>query len=92
MIKTADIMFLSEWLTRKSFIALIDKNDWNAIKADLKELMASMKSIGLIQPIGVCEAGSSYLLLFGLRRLIAAKLLGWKKLSVLFTTNHNFHK
>jgi len=79
-IKTADIMFIPEWLARQSFIALIDIGDWEAIRAELKELMDSMKSVGLVQPIGVCEAGSKYLLLFGLRRFIAAKLLGWKNI------------
>ena len=80
-IETDKIMFLPETMTRQSFVAFIDKGDWKSIKKNLKELMDSMKAIGLVQPIGVREAGKNhYLLIFGLRRLIAAKLLGWKKI------------
>lgn len=47
-------------------------------KADLTELMASMKADGLLQPIGVRTLPKGkYDAVFGNRRIEAAKLLGW---------------
>lgn len=42
----------------------------------LDELAASIKSLGLLQPIVVKKDGSKYLLLAGLRRTLAHRLLG----------------
>jgi ParB/RepB/Spo0J family partition protein len=45
---------------------------------DLAELMSSMKKNGLLQPIGVRELkNGKYECVFGNRRLVAAKKLGW---------------
>jgi ParB family chromosome partitioning protein len=63
---------------------LIDKIEQNensrtVYKAsDLTELMLSMKEDGLLQPIGVRDLGKGkYECVFGNRRLLAAKKLGW---------------
>jgi len=46
--------------------------------ADLSELMASMKQDGLLQPVGLRAKGNKrYEAVFGNRRLLAAKKLGW---------------
>lgn len=46
--------------------------------ADLHELMASMKENGLLQPVGVMKTkGGKYDAVFGNRRIMAAKKLGW---------------
>jgi len=44
----------------------------------LQELAASMALIGQLQPIGVCETANGFTLVFGGRRLQAARMLGWK--------------
>lgn len=53
-------------------------------ETELKELMISMKHNGLLQPIGVYphEKGR-YEVVFGNRRLTAAKKLGWKTVDAL---------
>jgi ParB/RepB/Spo0J family partition protein len=51
----------------------------NTEDRDIAELMSSIKSEGLLQPIRVEELpNEKYLLIFGNRRLIAIKKLGWK--------------
>jgi ParB/RepB/Spo0J family partition protein len=59
-------------------------------ESDLSELMASMKKDGLLQPVGVrvIEKGR-YDCVFGNRRILAAKKLGWVKIaaSILERTN-----
>jgi len=46
----------------------------------LKELAASMQTLGLINPITVRKTKEGYVLIAGLRRYLAAKLLGWEKI------------
>lgn len=47
-------------------------------EADLSELMHSMKQDGLLQPVGVMKtANGKYEAVFGNRRIVAAKKLGW---------------
>lgn len=49
---------------------------------DLAELMASMRKDGLLQPIGVRKLPSGkYDAVFGNRRILAAKKLGWNEIS-----------
>jgi ParB family chromosome partitioning protein len=46
---------------------------------DLLQLMVSMKQTGQLQPIGVSKKGDKkYVVIFGNRRFVAAKKLGWK--------------
>lgn len=50
-------------------------------QADLSELMLSLKKDGLLQPIGVRKISSGkYEAVWGNRRLIAAKKLGWTEI------------
>ncbi len=47
-------------------------------EADLRELMHSMKLDGLLQPVGVRDLGKGkYEAVYGNRRLVAARKLGW---------------
>jgi ParB family transcriptional regulator, chromosome partitioning protein len=55
---------------------------------ELEALAESMKSSGLLQPIGVRKAVTDdnktvYTLIYGQRRLAAARLLGWEKIMAL---------
>lgn len=43
---------------------------------DLSELMSSIKSVGLLQPIGVIKKGSNYQVCYGNRRFLAMSRLG----------------
>lgn len=52
-------------------------------EADLADLMHSMKKDGLLQPVGVRKIGKGrYEAVFGNRRILAAKKLGWADISV----------
>lgn len=54
--------------------------------AELTDLMASMKRDGLLQPIGLRKLPSGgYECVFGNRRLIAAKKLGWETIPATLT-------
>ena len=97
-----DVDINPETLTRQSLVALLKgrPETWQAKikKANktqyeyLTELMNSMKSIGLINPIGVRQIDvpeellkedgreGIYFMIFGLRRFLAAYFLGWKKI------------
>jgi ParB family chromosome partitioning protein len=44
----------------------------------LAQLARSMQGIGQLNPIGVCKREKEYELIYGERRLRAAKMLGWK--------------
>ena len=46
----------------------------------LDALARSMAVVGQLQPIGVCEAGAQWVIVYGERRWRAAKLLGWSSL------------
>ena len=52
---------------------------------DLNELMTSMRHTGLLQPIGVSQKGSKMEIVWGNRRLCAAKKLGWKTIPAIMT-------
>lgn len=50
-------------------------------ESDLSELMTSMKEYGLLQPVGVRKLDSGkYDAVFGNRRIVAAKKLGWSSI------------
>lgn len=52
-------------------------------EADLSELMQSMKVDGLLQPVGVKALGQGkYEAVFGNRRIVAARKLGWDEIDV----------
>jgi ParB/RepB/Spo0J family partition protein len=55
-------------------------------ESDLAELMTSMKNIGLLQAIGVKAVNkNNFEIVFGNRRFIAAKKLGWQKIEAVMT-------
>ncbi len=57
-------------------------------EADFSELMHSMKLEGLLQPIGVKDLGQgAYEAVFGNRRLVAARKLGWSEISAVVLEN-----
>lgn len=51
-------------------------------RESLQELARSMAVLGLLQPITVCCEGADWLVVFGERRLQAARLLGWRRITV----------
>ncbi len=62
---------------------LIDQNENSRVvykRGDLAELMLSMKEAGLLQPVGVKKTGDRYEAVFGNRRIMAAKKLGWTEI------------
>jgi len=62
-------------------IDLIKKLDNSRLRIEEKDLVPLMEDIkhrGLLQPIGVIQEGSEYIITFGNRRLEACKKLGWK--------------
>ena len=52
---------------------------------ELEELTASIKELGLLQPIVVAPHGERYVLVAGSRRLEAAKMLGWSSIPATVT-------
>jgi ParB family chromosome partitioning protein len=64
----------------------IDPNPWqprSEVSADdLAELVESLRSHGLVQPIVVRARGDRYQLIAGQRRLAAARRLGWERVGV----------
>jgi ParB/RepB/Spo0J family partition protein len=61
--------------------ALIDANDPDAARkraqlAELEELGSSIKTVGLIEPIGVYLRGQDYMLIWGERRVLASQIAG----------------
>ena len=50
---------------------------------EIPELMQSIKSIGLLQPIGVKETKDEYFIIWGHRRFMACKKLGHKTISAI---------
>src|ERR1043165_7563349 len=50
--------------------AILDHND-------LSDLMLSLKKNGLLQPVGVMKTNLGYEAVFGNRRILAARKLGW---------------
>jgi len=62
-------------------IKILENIRQRPIQEDLADLMSSIRSSGLMQPIGVKEKksnGKNYILVWGYRRLQACKKLGWK--------------
>lgn len=56
-------------------------------ESELSELMTSMKQIGLLQAIGVKAVSKSrFEVVFGNRRFLAAKKLGWQTIPAVMTT------
>lgn len=63
-------------------IQIIENYRTNIDDTELNELMSSIKQHGLKQPIGVyLGTDKKYKLIFGARRLLACKKLGWSKIS-----------
>lgn len=60
-------------------------------ESDMSELMVSLKQTGLLQAIGVRRVGDSnkYDVVFGNRRVIAAKKLGWKTIPATLALDAN---
>src|SRR3990167_3768361 len=58
----------------------IDQNENSRVvykENDITELMQSIKKEGLLQPIGVRKTDDGYEAVWGNRRILAAKKLGW---------------
>lgn len=62
-------------------IALSKNSRLTTSDADLSDLMASIKSSGLLQPIGVVKAGDGYRVIYGNRRFLACSRLGLTEIS-----------
>ena len=78
-----NIRVFEDTVLRQSLVKMSRKDK---IK-NIKELADSMKSVGLLQPLGVCflvQDGKDkiYQLILGYRRYLAADYLGWKMVSV----------
>lgn len=58
---------------------------------DLSELMASIKQVGLLQPIGVVKNGSGYEVCYGNRRFLAVSKLGIQKIPVIVHSSKRAH-
>ena len=50
------------------------------LPAKIEELSASIKEIGLLSPVLLAPSGERYEIVFGHRRYLACRLLGWKKI------------
>jgi ParB family transcriptional regulator, chromosome partitioning protein len=63
-------------------LSLIDENPYNSRKAydrrDVLNLVDSLKEIGLMSPVKVRSTGKRYQLVFGHRRVRAARMLKWE--------------
>jgi len=63
-------------------LILIDENPYNSRKAYVRRddliLVDSLKEIGLMSPVKVRSTGSRYQLVFGHRRVRAARMLNWE--------------
>jgi ParB/RepB/Spo0J family partition protein len=62
-------------------ISIVQNSRTRTDKSDISLLMKDIKQNGLLHPIGVYEKDSKYLLLYGSRRLMAYKKLGYTKIS-----------
>lgn len=56
-------------------------------REEMAELMTSMRTSGLLAPIGVRAKGSKWEVVYGNRRFISAKKLGWKTIEALVLEN-----
>lgn len=86
-----EIRVFSDTLVRQSLVRLFKHNKKKA-KEEVAELMASMKAVGQIECIGLFQIEVSqqllkedgltavYQLVFGFRRYLAARFLGWEKI------------
>jgi ParB/RepB/Spo0J family partition protein len=55
----------------------VDSRTWSVKRAHLDELAASIRDLGLLQPVGVRLQGERFVVVYGHRRVAAAVLLGW---------------
>lgn len=81
---------------RKIRIELIDEPE-SPIRASIdedsiRELAFSMQKLGQLQPIGVKKKGSRYEVVFGHRRLLAARMLGWREIRAEILDEEDLHK
>jgi len=77
---------LNEEYCEVSIDAIVENPDQprkNFSDEELEELAASIRTVGLIQPLIVCRADGGYELVAGERRWRAARLVGMKKIPVL---------
>jgi len=86
-----EIRIIPETLVRQDLFKLF-KRDEKKAREKVAELMASMKAVGQIECIGLYEIevpqqllkedglSAVYQLVFGFRRFLAARFLGWEKI------------
>jgi ParB/RepB/Spo0J family partition protein len=68
-------------------IKLAKNSRMSVSSEELDGLMLSIKSVGLLQPIGVVKAGSGYEVCYGNRRFLACSKLGLSKITAVVHTN-----
>ena len=85
-------------------IDIVENSRTRTDKSDVSLLMKDIKQNGLLHPIGVYENKDRYVLLFGSRRLMACKKLGYDKILasimnkpsqeelLLINTSENLHR
>jgi ParB/RepB/Spo0J family partition protein len=58
---------------------------------EMSELMVSMRKMGLLQPVGVCKTpeADQFRMVFGFRRSLAAKKLGWETIDAVLIEAKN---
>lgn len=64
----------------KSIDLVVNNHRTNMDQDKLVEMASSMDKVGLMNPIGLCKRGKRYVMIYGHRRLEAAKLLKWTKI------------
>jgi ParB/RepB/Spo0J family partition protein len=69
----------------------IDIPDSQRALAHLEELMASIQEVGLLQAIWVTPRGIRYRVIFGGRRLMACKRLGWSEIPAVVLKMDDLH-
>lgn len=89
-VRLGDIEVRDAWTVRRSLLGRYRTGGIRAVRKDLQELADSMKAVGLLQPISVTPvAYKRYVLVIGLRRLLAAKLLGWETIQAQIVVRYN---
>ena len=74
-------------------ISKIDRSPNHRLKGDVSELMISLRHNGLLIPIKLKKkAKGRFEMVFGNRRLAAAKKLGWKKIDAILEGGRDFTK
>lgn len=81
-----DVLVFPDAIVRQSLLKASRKEKVQ----NIKELAASMKVVGLLQPIGVyeycCDDEAKYQLVIGYRRFLAAQFLKWEKILAVILT------